>query len=108
MKIRQELDTFTGLKTTYAIEDDKLRVNYEQDVEPLYDRLRKLREADEYKKNGIKESLMHAVSIAPVDGMKMMAEDGFNPWTATAEEILKFCRRNKDKYGHCFAAKGNI
>lgn len=107
-KIHTDYDAFTGVKTTFAIEDDKLKVNYQQNVEPIYDRLRKLREEDQYKKNGIKQGFMHAVSIAPVDGMKMIAEHGFDPWASTADEILSFCRKNKDKFGHCFAAKGNV
>lgn len=108
MKLGQEIDTFTGLKTTYAVEDGELRLNYEQNVAPAYERLRTLREADGYKKNGIKNGMMHALSIQPVDVMRMLSEDGFNVMAASADEILKFCRRNKDKYGHCFAAKGSI
>lgn len=104
----QDFDAFTGLKTTYGVEDGKFKIAYEQDVEPAYDRLRKLRETDEYKRNGIKEGFMHALSIQPVDVMKMLTEDGFNAMTASAEEVLSFCRRNKDKYGHCFAARGKI
>lgn len=96
------------MTTTYAVEDGKFKLAYSQDVEPAYDRLRKLREADGYKKNGIKEGFMHALSIAPVDVMRMLAEDGFNCMSASADEILSFCRKNKDKYGHCFAARGNI
>jgi hypothetical protein len=106
--IHTEYDSFTGLKTSYGIEDDKFRIKYEQDVQPIYDRIRKLREEDQYKKNGIKEGFMHALHIAPVDVMKMLTEDGFDVNAATADQILSFCRRNKDKYGHCFAAKGNI
>lgn len=108
MKIGQDFDAFTGVKTTYAVEDGKFRINYEQDVTPAYERIQKLRDADGYKKQGIKGGFMHAVSIQPVDILKMMTEDGFDAMSATAEEVLSFCRRNKDKYGHCFAARGNI
>jgi hypothetical protein len=104
----KEFDQFTGLKTTYGSEDGKFKIHYEQDVQPAYDRLRKLRDEDGYKKNGIKEGFMHALSIQPVDVMRMLTEDGFNVMSASADEILSFCRRNKDKYGHCFAARGNI
>lgn len=104
----KDYDSFTGLETTYGVEDGKFKIHYRQDVEPAYDRLRKLREADGYKKQGIKEGFMHALSIAPVDVMKMLTEDGFNCMSASADEILSFCRKNKDKYSHCFAARGNI
>jgi hypothetical protein len=108
MKIGQDFDKFTGLRTTYAVEDGQFRVNYEQNVAPAYDRLKVLREEDQYKKNGIKNGMMHALSIQPVDVMRMLTEDGFDVMGSSADEILKFCRRNKDKYGHCFAAKGNV
>jgi hypothetical protein len=107
-KLGEDFDAFTGLKTTYGVEDGKFKIAYEQDVEPAYDRLRKLREADGYKKEGIKNGMMHALSIQPIDIMKMLTEDGFDAMSASAEELLSFCRRNKDKYGHCFAARGNI
>lgn len=107
-KLGTDFDPLTGLKTTYAVEDGELRINYEQDVEGLYEGLRRLRDSDEYKRQGIKRGWMHAISIAPVDEMRMLTEDGFNVSEATADEILSFCRRNKDKYGHCFAARGNI
>lgn len=107
-KLGQDFDAFTGLKTTYGVEDGKFKIAYEQDVEPAYDRIRKLRDADGYKKAGIKAGMMHALHIAPVDQMKMLTEDGFDVGKASADEILSFCRRNKDKYGHCFAARGNI
>lgn len=108
MKIGQDFDAFTGVKTTYAVEDGKFRINYEQDVTPAYERIQKLRDADGYKKQGIKSGMMHALHIAVVDQMRMLTEDGFNVHTARADEILSFCLRNKDKYGRCFAARGNI
>lgn len=104
----KEFDAFTGMKTTYAVEDGKFKIAYEQDVAPAYERIQKLRDADGYKKQGIKEGFMHALHIAPADEMKMLLEDGFDVGRASADEILSFCRRNKDKYGHCFAARGNI
>lgn len=104
----KDFDPFTGMATTYAVEDGKFKIAYEQDVEPAYDRLRKLREADGYKKEGIKRGMMHALSIQPVDIMKMLTEDGFDAMAASSDEILTFCRKHKDKYGHCFAARGNI
>jgi hypothetical protein len=107
-KLGEDFDAFTGLKTSYGVEDGKFKIAYEQDVEPAYDRIRKLREADGYKREGIKLGMMHALHIAPIDEMKMLLEDGFNLSQASAEETLAFCRKNKDKYGHCFAARGNI
>jgi hypothetical protein len=104
----KDVDQFTGLQTTYGVEDGKFKIHYEQDVTPAYERLKKLREADGYKREGIKRGFMHALSIQPVDVMRMLTEDGFDCMSASSDEILSFCRRNKDKYGHCFAAAGNV
>lgn len=106
--IGQDFDPLTGLKTTYAVEDGEFRIHYEQDVEGIYERLKRMRNEDDYKRSGIKNGFMHALSIAPVDQMRMLTEDGFDAAESTGDEILSFVRRNKDKYGHCFAARGNI
>lgn len=103
-----EYNPLTGLKTTVKVEDGELRVNYSQDNTAMYERLQKLRNADDYSKTGIKNGMWHAVHITDADCMKMIVEDGFDPYKQPARELRKFLNRNRDKYGHLFATAGNI
>lgn len=103
-----EYDPLTGLKTTLKVEDGELRINYEQNNTNVYERLQKLRDADEYSKTGIKNGFWHAVHISEADCMKMIVEDGFDPYERSAKELREFLRRNRDKYGHLFATRGQI
>lgn len=104
----KDFDPLTGLQTTYAVEDGQLRVNYSQNNEAVYERLQKLRNADEYSKQGIKNEFWHAVHITEADCMKMIVEDGFDPYKESAKSIRVFLRKNRDKYGHLFATRGQI
>ncbi len=104
----KEFDQLTGLQTTILVEDGQLRVNYAQDNTARYERLEKLRNADEYSKNGIKNNLWHAVHISEADCMKMIVEDGFDPYKESAKDLRKFLARNRDKYGHLFVTRGQI
>lgn len=104
----KDYDPLTGLQTTYKVEDGELRVNYQQNNEAIYERLQKLRNADEYSKQGIKNEFWHAVHITEADCMKMIVEDGFDPYKESAKSIRAFLRRNRDKYGHLFATRGQI
>jgi hypothetical protein len=103
-----DYDPLTGLKTTIKAEDGQLRVNYSQNNEAVYERLQKLRNAEEYSKNGIKNNLWHAVHITEADCMKMIVEDGFDPYKESAKDLRAFLARNRDKYGHLFATRGQI
>lgn len=103
-----EYDPLTGLKTTMVAEDGELRIRYEQNNEAVYERLQKLRNADEYSKSGIKNGFWHAVHISEADCMKMIVEDGFDPFERSAKELREFLRRNRDKYGHLFATSARI
>lgn len=103
-----EYDPLTGLKTTFKVEDGQLRVNYTQNNEAVYERMQKLRDADEYSKAGIKNNFWHAVHMTEADCMKMIVEDGFDPYKESAQAIRQFLRRNRDKYGHLFATRGQI
>lgn len=103
-----DFDPLTGLKTTVKAEDGELRINYSQDNTAVYERLQKLRNADEYSNEGIKSGLWHAVHITEADCMKMIVEDGFDPYERSAKELRQFLARNRDKYGHLFATRGQI
>lgn len=103
-----DYDALTGLQTTIKVEDGQMRVNYAQNNEAIYERMQKLRNADEYSKTGIKNNLWHAVHITEADCMKMIVEDGFDPYKESAKALRKFLKRNRDKYGHLFATRGQI
>jgi hypothetical protein len=104
----QEFDPFNGLKTTIKVEDGELRVNYSQDARPFYERLEKLRNADEYSKQGIKDNLWHAISISVEDCLRLKVEDGIDPWACSAKELRQHLTRNRDKWGHLFATSGRV
>jgi hypothetical protein len=98
----------TGLKTTFLVEDGELRVNYEQNNTAIYERLQKLRNEPEYARNGIKNNFQQVVHITDADCMKMIVEDGFNPYKESAKALRLHLRRNRDKYGHLFVTSGKI
>lgn len=106
--MHKEYDSLTGVTTTYAVEDDKFKVNYSQDNTALYERLQKLRDAPDYSKQGIKNNLWHAVTISPTDCMKLIVEDGINPYTCSAKELRQHLTRNRSKWGHLFATAGMV
>ncbi len=98
----------TGLKTTAVVEDGEFRVTYSQDITPAMERVQKLRNADQYSRDGIKNGLWHAVHIPDVECMRMITEDGFDPYSSSAKEVRAFLKRNRDKYGHLFVTRGQI
>ena len=106
MSIRSiEYDHLTGLKTTTGFEDDKMKIRYEQDTEATFERLKRLRESPEYAKQGIKENFQHLMHIPDSVCMKMMVEDGINPYNCDPKELHKHVLRNKDKYGMCLVSR---
>ena len=106
--MERSFDPLTGLGTTLKVEDGELRVNYSQDNEAIYERLQKLRNEPEFAKNGIKNNLQHVVHITDADCMKMIVEDGFDPYKESAKALRLHLRKNRDKYGHLFVTSGQI
>jgi hypothetical protein len=104
----KEHDALTGLTTTVKCEDGQMRVNYSQDNTELYERLQKLRNAEDYSKQGIKNNLWHAITISPADCMKLIVEDGIDPYTCSAKELRQHLTRNRSKWGHLFATAGQV
>lgn len=104
----EEFDPLTGVKTIYAVEENKFVVKSVQDVEPILERNNALRNAEEYSRNGIKNNLWHTVHIPDSVCLKMKVEDGFDPYAATARELRAFLRRNRLKYANLFVTGGRI
>lgn len=101
-------DPLTGIWTTLGTQDDKLVVKYDGDVSPSLDYSKELANDDDYTKAGIKNGWWHAFSIPPVIAMKMIMEDGFDPYSQPAKETFNFLRRHKDKYRHCLTTRGTF
>lgn len=101
-------DPLTGIWTTLGTQDDKLVIKYDGDVSSALDHNKALANSDDYTKIGIKKGWWHAFSITPMLAMKMITEDGFDPYSQPAKETFNFLRRNKEKYGHCLTTRGNF
>jgi hypothetical protein len=98
----------TGLVTTIKVEDGEMRVNYSQDNEAIYERLQKLRNEPEFAKQGIKNNFQQVVHITDADCMKMIVEDGFDPYRESAKALRLHLRKNRSKYSHLFVTSGRI
>jgi len=99
-------DPLTGLWTTIGTQDDKLVVKTEGDVSAAMDHATELRNDDEYSRVGIKKNWWHAFHIPTIVALKMISEDGFDPYKQPTEETFKFLRRNREKYGACLTTRG--
>lgn len=98
----------TGLVTDIGFEDGKMLVRYTQDVEPLHYQNMKMRDSGDFTKAGIKADLWKVVSLTDADCMKLIVEDGFDPYARTAREIRQHLTRHKDKWGHLFTTRGRF
>jgi hypothetical protein len=48
------------------------------------------------------------VRLTDADCLKMMVEDGFNPYTAPAKDLRKHLSRHRDKYRHLLVTEGQF
>jgi hypothetical protein len=106
--IDRTFDRLTGLVTEIGVEDDKLHIRYTQDTAPVHEGNQRLREADEYKRAGIKKGFWHCVRLTDADCLKMMVEDGFNPYVAHAKDLRRHLSRHRDKYRHLLVTDGQF
>lgn len=104
----QSIDPLTGVKTVMGVEDDKFFIHTAEDVQAHIERNTALRNSDEYTKQGIKNNLWHCVHIPDSALAKMLVEDGFDGYSASAAELRQFLRKNRDKYGYLFTTNGQI
>lgn len=104
----KEHDELTGLTTTIGVEDGKFKIDYRQDVAPHLDYAEKLRNADGYAKQGIKDSFQHIGHIPESVCLKMMVEDGFDVYKAHVKEVFAFLRKNRDKYSKLLVMRGKF
>ncbi len=106
--VDREIDPLTGLVTDIGFEDGKMHVRYSQLTGAAHERNLKLRDSDEYTRNGIKKDFWHCVHLTDADCLKMIVEDGVNPYTCDAGELRKHLAKNRDKYQHLFTTRGNF
>ena len=98
----------TGLVTDIGVEDGKLHVRYSQNQDPLHELLQTQRNDDQLTRDGIKGGLWKVGTLSEVDCMRLITEDGIDPYTAPAAEIFAHLRRNRDKWGHVLATRGRF
>ena len=106
--IERNVDSSSGLITDVGFEDGKMHIRYTQDVEAAREVSQALRNDDEYTANGIKNDLVRVVHLTEIDCMKLITEDGINPYTCHASELKRHLYRNKEKWGHVFVTRGNF
>lgn len=108
MIFSDELDPITGLRTRMAFEDGKLCVNYAQDISLALDRNTKLRNAEGYAKQGIKDNFQHVAHIPDSVCLKIKSEGVIDPFKCTPKELKNYLVKNRDKYGYLFTTAGRV
>ena len=101
-------DPVTGLVTDIGFEDGKMHLRYSQLTEAAHEANRALRDSDEFTKNGIRANMWNVVRLTEADCLKMMVEDGIDPYKVSAKELRKHLARNRDKWGHVYTTRGNF
>jgi len=108
MIFTDELDPLTGLRTRVAFEDGKMHVNYSQDISEAIDRNTKLRNAEGYAKQGIKNNFQHVAHIPNAVCLQIRSESGLDPFKCSAKELKAYLVKNRDKYGYLFTTAGRV
>lgn len=98
----------TGLVTDIGFEDGKMLVRYSQRTQEAHELAQAMRNSDEFTKIGIKKDLWKVVSLTEADCLRMMTEDGVDPYKVTARELRDHLMRHRDKWGHVFTTRGNF
>jgi hypothetical protein len=98
----------TGLITDIGFEDGKMHVHYSQNQNPLHELNQLQRNDDQMTRDGIKNDLWKVGSLSEVDCMRLITEDGIDPYTANTKDLFKHLRRHKDKWGHVFTTRGRF
>lgn len=108
MIVDDEYDSLTGMRTRVAFEDGQMRVNYSQDVTAALDYARKLRNAPEYAKAGIKANFQHFAHLPPAVCLQIKNEGGPDAYKCRASELRAYLVKNRDKYGYLFTTSGRV
>ncbi len=86
--INYQHDPFTGLKTIVQVDNQGLmHTTYEQDLGDVLERTRTLRNADDYWKQGVKNSMVHIATIPDVVILELR-KLGIDVYTAPVKDIV--------------------
>lgn len=85
-----------------------MHVRYTQNQDPLHELNQAQRNDDQMTRDGIKNDWWKVGSLSEVDCMRLITEDGIDPYSATTKELFAHLRRHKDKWGHVFATRGRF
>ena len=98
----------TGLITDIGFEDGKMKVRYTQNQDALHEQNMAQRNDDQFTRDGIKKDMWKVGSLSEVDCMRLITEDGFDPYTRSSKELFAHLRKNKDKWAHVFTTRGRF
>ena len=76
-----------GLVTTTTVKDNEMRVNYVQDVEPMFESVKDMRNSGEAWKQGVKKDMVHAFHIPDVVVMELW-NIGVNVYQAPFKDVV--------------------
>ena len=87
-RLDQSFDPLTGLQTTsYVDAEGQLHVNYKQNSEQAFEIAQALRKDDEHWREGIKQSMVHAMHI-PLGVVLELKTAGVDVYTAPLKEVV--------------------
>lgn len=98
----------TGLVTDIGFEDGKMMIRYMQRTQEAHELNQLMRNDAEMSKEGIRKGFWKVCHITEADCMKMLVEDGFDAYKASAKELRAHLSRHRDKYGHLFTTAGRV
>lgn len=106
--VDRSVDPLTGLVTDIGFEDGKMKIRYIQGTGVAHAINSELRDSDDFTKQGIKSNMWNVVRLTDADCLKMMVEDGVDPYKVSAKELRNHLAKNRDKWGHVFTTRGNF
>ena len=104
----REIDPITGLITEFGSEDGKFLVRYSQDTEPAHRVNMAMRDDKHFTATGIKKDLVRVMHLTDADCMRLIVEDGIDPYKCAAKELKNHLYRHRHKWGHVFTTRGNF
>lgn len=104
-KISTEYDPMTNTWKQAGFQDDKMLVKTFADIEPNIEHATKLRNSDEYWKEGVKKGWAHAAHI-PVTVVTELLGIGVNVYKDSAREIVAGIK--KLNYDHLLTTRKRV
>jgi len=86
-KLHVDYDHLTGTRVTTSVDADRLIVTSEADIEPAINYTNALRNADQYSRDGIKNSFWHVAHIPDVVVVELK-NHGIDVFKDSARDII--------------------